>query len=77
MNPTGYILDFLMELGGSCRERGTRHMISTTGDGRNLEIRIGSGDWYRVSDGVIDDPDSIRAAEKIAAAQRIGKLSRS
>jgi hypothetical protein len=26
------------------------------------------GDWYRVSDGVIDDPDPVRAARKIAAA---------
>ena len=67
MSPTEYILRFLMELERLVPGKGTRHMISTTDDGQ-LEIRIGSGDWYRVSDGVIDDPDPIRAAEKIAAA---------
>lgn len=60
MNPTEYIARFLPG-------NGTRHMISTTPDGQ-LEIRIGSGDWYRISAGRIDDPDPIRAAEKIAAA---------
>jgi hypothetical protein len=42
-------------------------MISTPPSGQ-LEIRIGSGDWYRVSDGVIDDPDPLLAARTIAAA---------
>lgn len=67
MNTTDYILRFLLELERLVPGKGTRHMISTTDDGR-LEIRIGSGDWYRVSDGVIDDPDPIRAAAKIPAA---------
>jgi len=66
-NPVEYILRFLLELERLAPGEGPRHMISTTED-RKLEIPIGSGDWYRVSDGVIDDPDPIRAAEKIAAA---------
>jgi hypothetical protein len=67
MNPAEYMLHFLMELERLMPGRGTRHMISTTTNGQ-LEIRIGSGDRYRVSDGVIDDPDPVRAARKIAAA---------
>lgn len=67
MSPIEYILRFLLELERLVPGKGTRHMISTTPDGR-VEIRIGSGDWYRISDGIIDDPDPIRAAEKIATA---------
>lgn len=67
MNPAEYVLRFLMELERLLPGKGTRHMISTTPDGQ-LEIRIGSGDWYRISDGVLVDPDPLRAAEIIANA---------
>jgi hypothetical protein len=33
-----------------------------------LEIRIGAGDWYRISDGVIENADPIEAAEAAALA---------
>jgi hypothetical protein len=67
MNPAEYMRRFLLELERLVPNRGTRHMISTTADGQ-LEIRIGSGDWYRISDGAIDDPDPELAAGKIAEA---------
>jgi hypothetical protein len=67
MNPVEYILRFLMQLERLVPGRGTRHMISTTPDGQ-LEIRIGCGDSYQISEAVIDDPDPVRAAEQIAAA---------
>jgi hypothetical protein len=46
---------------------GTRHMISTTDEGR-LEIRIGAGDWYRISKGEINHADPIEAARSVALA---------
>jgi hypothetical protein len=62
-----YLVKFLLELERLVPNRGTRHMISTTEDGK-LEIRIGAGDWYRISEGTIDNPDPIEAARCVAAA---------
>jgi hypothetical protein len=62
-----FLTKFLMELERLVPNRGNRHMISTTENGK-LEIRIGAGDWYRISDGVIDDADPIAAARSIALA---------
>jgi hypothetical protein len=42
-------------------------MISTTDEGR-LEIRIGAGDWYRISKGEINHADPIEAARSVALA---------
>lgn len=67
MKHSEYILRFLLELERLVAGHGTRHMFSTTADGR-LEIRIGSGDWYQVSDGVIEEDDPLLAAKQIAAA---------
>jgi hypothetical protein len=62
-----YLVKFLLELERLVPNRGTRHMISTTEDGK-LEIRIGAGDWYRISEGAIDNPDPIAAARSVALA---------
>jgi hypothetical protein len=62
-----YLVKFLLELERLVPNHGTRHMISTTEDGK-LEIRIGAGDWYRISEGAIDNPDPIEAARCVAAA---------
>lgn len=43
MNPAEYILRLMMELERLVPGKGTRHMISATGDGK-LETRIGSGE---------------------------------
>jgi len=42
-----YLMKFVEELEQLVPNRGTRHMISTTEDGK-IEIRIGAGDWYRI-----------------------------
>lgn len=62
-----YVTRFLMELERLVPNCGTRHMISTTKEGK-IEIRIGAGDWYRISDGAIDNPDPIAAAQSIVQA---------
>jgi hypothetical protein len=62
-----YLEKFFAELERLVPNHGTRHMISTTKDGK-LEIRIGAGDWYRISDGAIDDSDPIAAARSVAEA---------
>ena len=65
-----YLMKFFAELERLLPNLGTRHMISTA-DGR-LEIRIGAGDWYRISKGVIDNPDPIEAAHWWRTRHRIG-----
>jgi hypothetical protein len=62
-----YLQTFFAELERLVPNQGTRHMISTTKDGK-LEFRIGAGDWYRVSDGAINNSDPIAAARSIAEA---------
>ena len=47
---TGYLMKFFTEFERLVPNQGTRHMISTAEDGK-LEIRIGAGDWYRISKG--------------------------
>ena len=64
---TGYLMKFFAELERLVPNHGTRHMISTAEDGKH-EIRIGAGDWYRISKGVIDNPDPIEAARSVAPA---------
>ena len=48
--------------------RGTRHMLSTSRDGK-LEIRIGTGDWYTIADARLNS-DSIQSAWLAALAPR-------
>lgn len=72
MNPAEFILCFLMELERLVPGQGTRHMISTTDEGK-LEIRIGSGDWYRVSDGVTDDPDPYGRLRRSSGPGALGR----
>lgn len=62
-----YLIKFFAELERLVPNHGTRHMISTTEDGR-LEIRIGAGDWYRISKGAIDQANPIEAARSVAQA---------
>jgi hypothetical protein len=62
-----YLMKFVEELEQLVPNRGTRHMISTTEDGK-IEIRIGAGDWYRISEGAIDHADPIEAARSVAQA---------
>jgi hypothetical protein len=62
-----YLMKFFDELERLIPNRGTRHMISTMEDGR-IEIRIGAGDWYRISEGEIDHADPIEAARSVAQA---------
>jgi hypothetical protein len=64
---TEYLAKFFAELERLVPNHGTRHMISTTKDGK-LEMRIGAGDWYRISDGTIEDPNPITAARSVAEA---------
>jgi len=48
--------------------RGTRHMLSTSRDGK-LEIRIGMGDWYAIA-GARLNSDLIQSARSAALAPR-------
>ena len=66
-----YLVKFLLELERLVPNRGTRHMISTTECGK-LEIRIGAGNWYRISEGAINNPDPIAAARSVALAPSHG-----
>lgn len=65
---TDYLTRLFAELERIVDGGGTRHMISTSKNGA-LEIRLGGGDWYRISEGEIDNDDPIRAAQSIAQAR--------
>ena len=60
-------MEFFAELERLVPNQDTPHMISTTEDGR-LEIRVGVGDWYRISKGAINHADPIKAARSVAQA---------
>ena len=68
-----YLMKFFAEPERLVPNLGTRHMISTAED-RRLEIRIGAGDSYRISKGVIDNPDPIEAARSVAQAPSYWEL---
>jgi hypothetical protein len=62
-----YLTELFAELERLVPSQGTRHMISTTEEGR-FEIRIGAGDWYRVSKGAINLAGPLEAARSVAKA---------
>jgi hypothetical protein len=68
MNPNEYLLKFFAELERLVDGHGTRHAISTTRTGQ-LEVRLGSGDWYWATQVALDD-DPVRAAQEVANAER-------
>jgi hypothetical protein len=70
-----YLTKFFAELERIVPNRGTRHMISTSQDGK-IEIRIGAGDWYRISEGVIGNSDPIEAARAVAQALSYWEIDR-
>ena len=70
-----YLLKFFAELERLVPNHGTRHMISTAQDGK-LEIRIGDGDWYRISKGAINHADPIEAARSVSQAPSNWKVNR-
>jgi len=68
MNPNEYLKKFFAELERLVEGHNTRHAISTTRTG-GLEIRLGAGDWYWVTQVELND-DPVRAAQEVANAQR-------
>ena len=68
MKPNQFLLKFFTELERLVDGHGTRHAISTTRTGQ-LEIRLGSGDWYWATQVALDD-DPVRAAQEVAHAER-------
>ena len=66
MNVNEYLTTFFAELERLVDGHGTRHAVSMRG--RQLEVRLGAGDWYRVAP--IDfGPDPIDTAASIAKAK--------
>ncbi len=64
MNPNEYLQKFFAELERLVDGHGTRHAISTTST-RQLEIRLGAGDWYWATQVPLDD-DPVQAAQTVA-----------
>jgi len=68
MSITEWLETYFAELERLVDNRGTRHMLSTSRDGK-LEIRIGVGDWYAIADARLDR-DPIQSARLAALAPR-------
>ncbi len=69
-----YLIRFFAELERLVPDHGTRHMISTTEDGW-LEIRIGAGDWYRISKGAIHQANRLGLPDVWPRRHRIEKTT--
>jgi hypothetical protein len=68
VNANEYLLKFFAELESLVDGHGTRHAISTTGEGQ-LEVRLGAGEWYWAAQLVLDE-HPVEAAQAVVEAEK-------